>query len=839
MRLSTGLAWLCLVATASAELPWTRLDSISPAGAKAGTTATLRPTGAELAHAEQLWFSHPGIKGRRVPGSSPADVQFEVQVATEVPPGLYDVGVIGPFGLSNVRTFVVGDTAERTEVEPNETSANDMELDAIINGTIGRPTDVDAFRFRAAPGRKVIVDCLAARLDSPLLPVLEVVDGRGQRIAFARAGRTDDPLLVFDPPAEGEYTVRVYDQTYRGGEQFVYRLALRTGPHLLAVQPVSVPPATAISSTVVGFNLPGAQSAPTRWQRLPLEERTASLTGPQDPFHYDRILPVPPREAGIDSFSWNAEFEGARSQPVRMLIGRQPAVAEVEPNQILDQAQELTVPSEICGDFSSIADVDVFRCAVTKGNPLWIEVFADRVGSRADATLSVEFIPAAGGERMKVATVDDTATSLLPVGFETHSDDPSFRFDPPADGHCLITLRDQYGQTRGDVTLSYRLVVRFPQPDFRLVAVPTSRGIGHTVPASLRRGDTLELTLVAFRHDGFDGPIEVPAAELGGGLTSSATLIPARQSTAPFVIQARDDASIDPQQIHLTARALVKSSDGPATTLERFLRPAVTIRGTANVQGRDVPAAVRLARQFVLSAASEVAPLELQHGQPQQVAAQSRALIVPLKLTRRTAADVAVAVKPRGLPKGTNIEVPEVTFAAGETEKSIRVFVRPDAPAQTTVFNWIATSKIQYRPDPAPPQSPVALAAAETPPAPRELDVTAISPPLVIEVVPAPVTIDLAGLNEAAVAVGQSVTIPVRLKRNNGFQGPVALSLFAPSGRAGIEAAGVTIAADATEAQLTISAAAGTPTGSFENMTVRATAGDTPVDAPFLLKVQP
>ena len=270
--LSACIAWLSLSSAVVADLPWSRLDAVFPAGAKAGASVQVRLTGSVLEQAKSLRFSHPGMTATRVEGSPAAENVFEVRVPEDVPAGLYDVAAWGDLGLSNVRTFAVGARNELTETEPNDTPGNatTVAVGRTINGRIGKATDVDSYSFRAAAGQKLIVDCLATRIDSPLLPVLEIVDSRGRRVAFARSGREDDASLVFEPTVEADYTLRVYDQTYRGGDDFVYRLELHADSHVVAVQPVVGKAGTTSAVQVLGFNLPMGQPSDLRWGRWPL-----------------------------------------------------------------------------------------------------------------------------------------------------------------------------------------------------------------------------------------------------------------------------------------------------------------------------------------------------------------------------------------------------------------------------------------------------------------------------------------------------------------------------------------------------------------------------------------
>jgi hypothetical protein len=701
VRLLSACLALSFATAASAELPWSRLDALFPAGAKAGTSIQMRLTGSELENTTSLRFSHPGITATRVPGSSPAENLFQVQVAAETPPGLYDVTAAGDLGLSNARTFAVGQRNELTESEPNDVpaTATTVSVGSTINGRIAKATDVDSYSFRAAAGQKLVADCLATRIDSPLLPVLEILDPRGRRVAFARSGRDNDAILVFEPTVEADYTLRVYDQTYRGGDDFVYRLELHADPHVVAIQPVVGKAGSKSNVQILGLNLPGAQPSDQKWGRWPLLQAEASIEFPQDRLSYDRILPVTPREAATDSFAWRFTSQTGPSQPVRIKLSDVDAVREVEPNQHRDQAQRLTLPAEISGSFGSYGDVDLFRVDVKKDEPIWVEVFADRLGSKADAAIRIDFIPEGATDPTRVASVDDVPGDLLPLAFETHSDDPSFRFQPTANGTCLIQVRDQYGQTRGDASLVYQLVVRNPQPDFRLVAVPTSRGIGMIAPASLRKGDAVEFTVVAFRQDGFDGPIEVPATDLGGGLFTDGTLILKGQSTSRLVIRSQTNAEHLTKAIELTGQATIPKPDGAASPLVRPVRPATTLRSTAKIQTRDIPATARLAREFVVGIATETAPIEIRHELARQSVHQGASLDVPLKLTRRAGAEAAITVAVQGLPKAANVDAADITFAPGETEKVAKLTVRADAPVQPHIINWIARTKVQYRPN--------------------------------------------------------------------------------------------------------------------------------------------
>ncbi|MBT4863721.1 MAG: hypothetical protein HON53_01195, partial [Planctomycetaceae bacterium] len=175
--LSFALAF-CLVgaSSVSAQLPQTRLYSIAPMGSKAGVTLDVKVTnGADLDELNSLLFNHPGIKavpktqdsgGKQVPVAN----TFAVTVAANVPPGTYEARTAGLFGLSNPRSFEVGDRDEIAEAEGNNTreQAQEIKQNVVVNSVIGGATDIDFYRIEGKKGQRILVSCRAIQLDSRL-----------------------------------------------------------------------------------------------------------------------------------------------------------------------------------------------------------------------------------------------------------------------------------------------------------------------------------------------------------------------------------------------------------------------------------------------------------------------------------------------------------------------------------------------------------------------------------------------------------------------------------------------------------------------------------------------
>ncbi len=110
-----ALALVTFANLAVAQLPSSRLNNIFPGGARQGASVDCTIGGADLDEVSGLYFSHPGIKGE-LTGPN----KFRVTIASDVPPGPYDVRAVTSRGLSNFRAFSVGDRPEIVEQEPND-----------------------------------------------------------------------------------------------------------------------------------------------------------------------------------------------------------------------------------------------------------------------------------------------------------------------------------------------------------------------------------------------------------------------------------------------------------------------------------------------------------------------------------------------------------------------------------------------------------------------------------------------------------------------------------------------------------------------------------------------
>src|SRR5262245_29578585 len=201
------------------QLPNPKLFTVTPPGAKAGTTVEVTWTSTDLEEPQALLFTHAGIKAEPVlpPPPPPADpkkpappmpkppiTKFKVTIAANAPLGIHDVRLVNKWGVSNPRAFVVGDLPEVLEKEPNNDvpEAQRVDLNSTVNGNLASPVDVDFYVFAAKKGQRVVVSCMASSLDSRLYAGLELYDKNGRQLAFNRLYQGTDAVLDQTIPAD-------------------------------------------------------------------------------------------------------------------------------------------------------------------------------------------------------------------------------------------------------------------------------------------------------------------------------------------------------------------------------------------------------------------------------------------------------------------------------------------------------------------------------------------------------------------------------------------------------------------------------------------------------------
>ena len=687
MRRGSGQRWwltalLALAANSGwADLPVVTLSTIIPAGGRSGSEVEVALTGADLDEASTLHFTHAGIT------AVPKEKKFVVKIAPDVPPGIYDMRVAGKFGLSNPRAFVVGDLPETTEAKVNDSpeTAPDVAIGSVFNGGIVAAA-ADYVKFTAKQGQRVFVECTAAQIDSRLAPVLAVLDTKRREIAASHRGG----FLDFTAPADGDYFVKVHDLTYAGGPEHFYRLALTTAPHLDFIFPPSGQRGTKALFTLYGRNLPNSSPAGVAGEDgIPLEKSEISIDLPADP-QVMRDGIASPSAAPIEGFSYRLVGPQGASNPVFVSLASTPPVPEQELNNKAEEAQKLTAPCEIAGQFYPANDRDVFTFDAKKGEVYVLEVISDRLGAGSNPFILIQRDK---GEPQEVYRSPDDAGGKR---FSTVCNDPVGRVEIKEDGTYRVQVRDAFGTIRSSPRSIYRLIVRKETPDFRLLALAEPQPAGTETrkapPRSLvlRLGETCPIRVVAFRRDGFAGDIELIAEDLPAGVTFVPAKIPAGKNDALLLLTATDTAAAWTGPI----RVIGKAKCGDAETV-RAARGGAVIWPAADYNAEPVSA--RLTRDFLMCVAGGTpAPFTVEAAEEKtwEVAVGGK-VEIPLKITRRGEFTEPLKLKAFGAPE---IEKAKETDADGKATTATATIDLTTAkvPAGAHVIHFRADTKGKF-----------------------------------------------------------------------------------------------------------------------------------------------
>ena len=757
--------WLGCVES-RAQLPQATLSWIYPPGATAGSTNEITVAGTDLDEPTGLHFCDPRLTATAKPGTAN---QFLIIVPPEVSEGVVDVRFVGRFGVSNPRAFVVGRRPEliapATNTSPDK--AFELPLGTTTNGRV-TPNTVAWFRFAATTGQRIIVRVAARTLDSRLVPDLMVSDATGRELGIARRRE----WLDFTVPASGSYLLKLHDQTYRGGDDFHFRLTLTTGPQLDFAVPNVLRAGETNRVTLFGRNLPGGQPSERRGSDgQSLDQLAVELAAPATattPAENVELLPKPAAAPLLgESFSWRLTTAGGSSNPLRFALTTNAVIAA-----LWDGLSAVTPPAEFSSFFPRRGQLSGVTFQASKGEVFWLELFGDRLGFPCDPHGVVQRERTTKGESGETLYADvlelgDTDTNLGDREFNTAHRDAAARFEAPETGTYRVLVRDLFNLGEGRPRYLYRLSLRREAPDFRLVAwpMPPPR-VGEdrkvqVLPVALRREQTIALKVLAFRRDGFSGDIELTATNLPAGVSVASNRIVAGQNTGTLLLTTATDAAA-PTSVAIVGRATIGTNEVThASSLASVVWPVTDFN--------NEQASARLTRETIVSVVSaEPAPVSIAAtaARPIEVAAEGK-LAVPLSIARRGDFLGAFNLKPAGHPtldKAKDMVVAEK--ATNVTAEINLAELKLPAGTHTLWFQGSVAGKYRNNPDAvivadaelkAADQALAAVSEADKPKAeerkkaaeaakkaaeekaqPRDVTVPVYSQPFIVTVLPAP-----------------------------------------------------------------------------------------------------
>lgn len=449
-----------------------------------------------------IWFEGPLLP---LPDSQrqedyPKDMAGALAIAADAPLGVRYWRLWTSQGATASMKFVVGDLPEivESEIDGDPIPVN-VALPLTINGRIFPRENIDIYSFRARKGETVRCEVQAARLGSPLDARLEVRDPQGRRIAENDDHFGADPLIVFTPPADGEYQVRIHDTQNLGGQAHVYRLTLTSEPYVEHIFPLGGRRGSTVQFEAAGQAIPAQLNAP-----LPAD-------APADYAH---------------AFTVGAK----RTNPVLLDVDDLP--------EILDRSKTHPLPAVFNGRIARAGDVDTWKWQGKKGDTWDFDLRAIRLGSKLDG----------------IVTISDPAGKTLAKG-EATATDPAVRFTVPADGEYHVQVHDRF-RSRGGPDFAYRLRVAPPAAaDFRLTFNADARQPPGGDALTLLRKGTAKLKITADRLGGFKEPITLEVTGLPQGVTVTGTTIAANQAGIDLTFKSDESTKIDVSRLTIVGKA--------------------------------------------------------------------------------------------------------------------------------------------------------------------------------------------------------------------------------------------------------------------------------------------
>jgi hypothetical protein len=176
-------------------------------------------------------FPMAGNPGQTVsvePIGSAKVVQSRISLQVPSQAGIHQVALDVDGVKTNPVAFIASPLPQVLEQEPNDTpaQATRVSIPCGINGRIGTRRDLDHFVFSAAKGKAIRFEVKARRygtsLQSSLDSVLDVMNPKGAVLASNDDTFGKDAALVFTPPADADYILRIRDLNNKGSETAIY-----------------------------------------------------------------------------------------------------------------------------------------------------------------------------------------------------------------------------------------------------------------------------------------------------------------------------------------------------------------------------------------------------------------------------------------------------------------------------------------------------------------------------------------------------------------------------------------------------------------------------------------
>lgn len=433
-----------------------------------------------------------------------------------------------------------------------------------VSGRLSRFTEVDRYEFVADRDSLATVELMAARLGANFNGVLEARDTTGKLLTDHADTLGIDGAIAFAVRRDTVYTVSLHDADFRGDRAYVYHLAFRYGPRVLATLPARGQRGATREVEFVGIGLATGQAR--------VESIRQTVTFPSDP-ELKTLAHALQTPAGTIDVEIPLSDLDERT--------RGPGTAD-SPGKTL----ALSAPCGLTARFESGETEYRYTWHAEKDQTWTVAATSRAIGGRVDVA---------------VAVLDPTGKLLDDSDDSGGTTDAlaTIRTAAPGEHTCVVRAMSAMGGP-DDV---YRLEIARPAAGFTLST---------TQQVNLPLGGKAELAVLAARNGGWDGPIALTMDGLPEGVKTEGELVIAAGKNeakislvcaadaavvaAPLAI--RGTATLGDETITRTAMAPAGGNLAPRTADEQrvdrvllaiTMTPPVELKLVDGERQRDVP----------------------------------------------------------------------------------------------------------------------------------------------------------------------------------------------------------------------------------------------------------
>lgn len=452
------------------------------------------------------WF---GPKANNVPAFKiPREFPATFTIPADMRSGLVFWQAANANGATKTGVFMIGDGAEVVENQHRLEPQRLDELPMTVNGRIMNIEEVDHYRFSLPKTTLVTCDLFTRRLNTPMHGVLKVHDATGTLVADAVDTEGVDTRVTFLAEAGRDYQVSLHDLDFRGNRAYVYRLALTTGPRVLATIPTVGQRGTKAEVRFIGIGLK------TGTATIESITQTVNFPANTDQTSFDVKVPVVGGNVASATIPLSNFPEGV-------------AAFDAEGRCVL------SAPAGMTATFSNDPDEHRYTCRGKSGAMWRVRAEAWRFDSSLDLLLTI--LDADGKE---LASNDDLPGTT----------DAGLDFAVPADGDYTIVVSNT-SLNAARPAAHYRLAVEEQTPDFQLTIPQTA-----TIPL----GGKFELSVTVKRLNGFAGPVKLTIGGLPAGVTGPTEIVVAGdKNDGKIPLQSDHTEAVHASLVTVTGEAML------------------------------------------------------------------------------------------------------------------------------------------------------------------------------------------------------------------------------------------------------------------------------------------